>query len=88
MIKIQKLINKNSKQSLNKLDLIYSNFSIDSIILFHLPNFMKNYIYILVNEIKHIISKNLSLSLHTYIPTCTSLGLSLSTINSEEYIDE
>ena len=88
IIKVQKLINKNSKQSLNKLDLIYSNFSIDSIILFHLPNFMKNYIYILVNEIKHIISKDLSLSLHTYIPTCTSLGLSLSTINSEEYIDE
>lgn len=40
----------------------------DNIILFHLDNNMKNYIAVLVREIKHIIALELSKDLKTYVP--------------------
>lgn len=41
----------------------------DYVILFHLDNNMKDYIRILVSEIKHLIAKDLSESLHTEVNT-------------------
>ena len=86
-IKVQNLHCKSSDK-LNIISNVYLSNSVDSVILYHLPENMKDYIMILTNEMKHAISKDLSFQLHTYVPTDTSFGLSYSIINSEDCSNE
>ena len=53
-------------------------------ILFHLDSSLKSYVKVLVNTIKHIISKQLTYETHIYIPS-NSNSMILAEINSEEY---
>lgn len=70
------------------LEKLYSDNPQSFVILYHLDKSMQDYIWILVQEIKHIMSKDLSLSLHTYIPTTSMLNaLAIADINLEEYND-
>lgn len=54
----------------NRLETYYKLES-DKVLLYHLDESMENYIKVLVRQIKHIIAKDLSLELHTYIPAST-----------------
>ena len=51
---------KISSDKLNIISNVYLSNSVDSVILYHLPENMKDYIMILTNEMKHAISKDLS----------------------------
>ena len=55
----------------------------NDVVLYHLDDDMANYIFILVKELKHLIAKDLSVTLHTYVPT--SSAYAMSEINSEDY---
>lgn len=86
-LKVQNLHCK-STDKLNIISNVYSSNILDSVVLYHLPENMKDYIIVLTNEMKHAIAKDLSFQLHTYVPTDTSLGLSLSIMNSEDCNNE
>lgn len=61
---------KYDKRFLSKfIDKLYADEEMDSTILYHVDPEMKDYITILTRRLKHVIAKDLSLSLHTYIPT-------------------
>lgn len=45
-----------------------------TVILYHLDDSMHDYIYVLANEVKHAMAKDLSYSLDTYIPANTGLN--------------
>jgi len=65
---------------------LYKDTPENSVILYHLDSNMRDYIWILVQEIKHVIAKDLSFSLHTYVPATSSLNaIALADINIEEY---
>ena len=54
------------------------------VVLYHLDNSYTNYVKVLAEELRHLISKDLSLILHTYVPTANSSYL-LAEINGNEY---
>lgn len=57
-----------------------------AVILYHLEPSMQDYIWILVQELKHTIAKDLSLTLKTYVPFNSSLNLiALADINLEDF---
>ena len=56
------------------------------VVLYHLDKSMRDYIWVLVQEIKHVIAKDLSVKNHTYIPATSSINaLALAEINMDEY---
>lgn len=64
----------------------YENQCLENPILFHLDSSLKGYIQILVNNIRHVIAKELTYKAHTYIPSNSNMNkLILADINSEEY---
>ena len=70
------------------LEKLYSDNPENFVILYHLDKNMRDYIWILVQELKHLISKDLSLSLHTYIPTTSMMNaLAIADINLDEYTE-
>lgn len=54
------------------------------VVLYHLDSSYTNYIKVLSEELRHLIAKDLSLILHTYVPTSNSSYL-LAEINGNEY---
>ena len=65
---------------------LYKNQCLENPILFHLDSSLKGYIQILVNNIRHVIAKELTYKAHTYIPSNSNMNkLILADINSEEY---
>lgn len=70
------------------LEAIYTQEARDAVILYHLDPSMHDYIAVVTNEMKHAIAKDLSLTLHTYIPADTTFNASiLADINSNNFID-
>lgn len=70
------------------VDNLFKDSPENYVILYHLDKSMRDYIWILTQEVKHLIAKDLSLSLHNYIPVSTSLNtIALADINLEEYSD-
>ena len=60
----------------------------ESVILYHLNENMRGYIFVLVNEMRHVMAKDLSQSLKTYIPSSSVLGtFTLSELNGESTSD-
>lgn len=59
------------------LDKLYKETRDNSVVLFHLPSSMYNYIKVLTNEIRHLICEDLSEVLHSYVfdDNCISGGL-------------
>ena len=85
-------INKFKRNMLSKdkfyIDL-YKNKAENSVILFHLPDSMQDYIEVLVRELKRAIASDLSFSLNTYIPSNSGLSLlALYALNGEIDSDE
>ena len=68
------------------IEKLYKNQCLENPILFHLDSSLKGYIQILVNNIRHVIAKELTYKAHTYIPSNSNMNkLILADINSEEY---
>lgn len=63
-----KKLNRVAKSKNIDLELLYDSKVKDCIILYHLDKSMYNYIYVLVNQLRHMIAKNLSEMLETFIP--------------------
>lgn len=53
----------------------------EDVILYHLNENMRSYIFVLVNEIKHLISKQLTQCMNTYVPTSV-LSMNLYELNN------
>ena len=70
---IEKL--KSAKETLHPalLEKLYKEEQKDSLLTYHLEPSMNNYIEVLVRELKHVIAKDLSETLHTYIPSQISI---------------
>lgn len=66
------------------LETIYNKNRQDCVVLYHLEDSMSNYIAILVEELKHVIAKELSEALHTYIPANNSAYI-LAELNGTAY---
>lgn len=64
---------------------IYRAQSKDSVILYHLDESLHDYIYVLTNEIKHLISKDLSQVMDTYIPSDSNMISMFSDYVSQDY---
>lgn len=66
------------------LETIYINNKKNSTVLFHLDENMRGYITVLVEELRHSIARELSESLHTYIPS-NNYAYIFSELNGTEY---
>ena len=80
------MISKYESLKLHKddyLDSCYVELRYKDPILYHLPEGMKNYIYVLVNELRHVIAAELSWKLDCYIPADASMK-SLICTNKQE----
>lgn len=65
---------------------LYRKSKYDDPILYHLPNYMSNYIKVLVREIEHAIAKELSTVTNSYISSETSIkNLIASTLEDEAW---
>jgi len=68
------------------VDNLYKDSPENLVILYHLDDSMRDYIWVLVQEIRHLMAKDLSLTLKTYVPvTSTMNAMALADINLEEY---
>ena len=68
---------------------IYEKESEDAVILFHLNSSMKDYVTVLVRQLRRAIAADLSYSYKTYIPSGKGIELmALSTINGEISTEE
>lgn len=78
---------KMSKEyKLKYIEKVYKQQCLSPPILFHLDSSLSSYVQVLVNNIRHSISKELSYRTHTYIPSNSNMNrLILADINSEEY---
>ena len=69
------------------VDNLFLGSSESTVILYHLNKSMQDYIWILVQEIKHLMAKDLSLTLHTQVPLPSAVNaIALADINLEEYM--
>lgn len=66
------------------LETIYLNNKKNSTILFHVDESLRDYITLLTEELRHRIGKELSYSLHTYIPS-NNYAYIFSELNGTEY---
>lgn len=66
------------------IETLYRKNRKDCVVLYHLDASMTNYISVLVEELKHLIAKELSESLHTYIPANNSAYI-LAELNGTAY---
>lgn len=81
-----KELKMSQEYKLKYIEKIYKKQCLDAPILFHLNNDMSSYIQVLVNGIRHSMSKELCYRTHTYIPSNSNMNkLILADINSEEY---
>lgn len=60
----------------------------DKTVLVGLPESMRNYIEVLVREIKYMMSRDLSMEFHTYIPTSFMYTDMVKFVNGEDPYDE
>ena len=68
---------------------LYKKNARDSVILFHLPDSMRDYIDVLVRELKRAIASDLSFSFKTYVPSNSGMELvALSTLNGEIDVED
>lgn len=75
---------KNRSNKLNALIALYEAESKDFTILFHLDESMRDYITVLVREIKRVVALDLSYQLRTYVPSSQNSANSvLAVINGE-----
>lgn len=72
--RVQKL---KSELNNDQIERLYRNESKSSTILYHLDESMRDYVTVLVRELKHVIAKDLSLYSDTYIPCSNSMRLLL-----------
>lgn len=91
--KAEELRLRSAKYRINDHSLLLESYNKqqyeDFVILFHLDNCMKDYIRILVIQIKHIIAKDLSELLHTEIDTSSmSYPMILSEINGNKLLQD
>ena len=84
---LEKINSYSDEQISNRLDALdkaYIEENSDYVILWHLDGSMYNYIFTLVKKIKHLIARDLSLSLDTYIPSENSMkNIMLNNIQEE-----
>lgn len=68
---------------------LYKKNAENSVILFHLPDSMRDYIEVLVRELKRAIAADLSFNFKTYVPSNSGMDLvALSTLNGEVDIED
>lgn len=64
---------------------IYRSYAVGNVILFHLPETMTGYIQVLTKELKNLISKDLSESMHTYVPSsCGMRAIAVAQVNNSK----
>lgn len=70
------------------IDSLFKDSPENYVILYHIDKSMQDYIWILTQEIKHLLAKDLSLTLHNYMPVSSALNaIALADINLEEYTE-
>lgn len=68
------LLLKNKTTNVDKIvDKLYHKESLDPVILFHLDKKFKNYITVLLRELKHVVARDLTILLHEYIPSSNNI---------------
>lgn len=70
------------------LEKLYREEQKDSLLTYHICPSMDNYIDVLVRELKHVIAKDLSDTLHTYIPSQISIQNIISGCQDDDYSRE
>lgn len=72
---IQRINNlKYSRTALHSLDELYKEEFNDCVILYHLNDNLHDYIYVLTNGMRRVIAKDLTETLHTYVPTSSNVS--------------
>lgn len=68
---------------------LYKKNAENSVILFHLPDSMRDYVDVLVRELKRAIAADLSFNFKTYVPSNSGMELiALSTLNGEIDVED
>lgn len=69
------------------IDKVYKEEQADPVILFHLDEEYRNYVFVLYNRLRHLIAKDLSNSAHTFIPSeINAKNLLMASLEEEESI--
>lgn len=78
-------LKKDNLQTYKSTKRLLDRQKIDSVILFDIPDDFRDYVFVLVNEVFHIISKDLSDCINIEMPSSTTLKNILLSQTNEEY---
>lgn len=76
-----KMLGEVINESPQILNAIYKEERKDGVILYHLGEEFHDYIYVLVNKMRHLVARDLSSTIHTFLPSeISAKGLLMASI--------